>query len=348
MITSDAQEGALPPRPAKRWRPSILLVLTVLAAVAGATVLAYSPAASWLSAYNQSLLVGGYGDDVGAAAPGPAAQLAEAHRYNDALSSGALLAAHANVPEGDGVVEGGFDYDSLLRAPSGVMARIQIPGIGVDLPVYHGTSQQTLLRGAGHLEGTSLPVGGEGTHAIITAHRGLADATMFTDLDRVEIGDLFTVNTFGEVLTYRVVDTRVVDPADSTSLRQEPGRDLVTLVTCTPLGINSHRILVTGERATPTPPEALDAATGPSEAPGFPWWLLGYGGALAAIAGYAWWAGRTRTDRRGGAITNQRNTLPSGAGGTSGCAAASDAARSGVMRPFARGECVRSDSEVPR
>ncbi|MEV4669142.1 class C sortase [Microbacterium sp. LWO12-1.2] len=305
MITSDSQEGALPPppatharreqrRPSRRWRPSALLILTVIAAVAGATVLTYSPAASWLSSYNQSLLVGDYGDDVDAAAPGPAAQLAEAHRYNDALSSGALLAAHANVPEGDGVIEGGFDYDNVLRTPSGVMSRIQIPGIGVDLPVYHGTSEQTLLRGAGHLEGTSLPIGGESTHAVITAHRGLADATMFTDLNRVEVGDLFTVNTFGEVLTYRVVDTRVVDPADTTSIRQEAGRDLVTLVTCTPLGINSHRILVTGERATPTPPGALEAATGPSEAPGFPWWLLGYGAALAAIAGYAGWAGRTR------------------------------------------------------
>ena len=260
-------------------------------------MLAYSPAASWLSSYNQSLLVGDYSDDAGAAAPGPAAQLAEAHRYNDALSSGALLAAHATVPEGDGVIESGFDYDNLLRTPSGVMSRIQIPDIGVDLPGYHGTSAQTLLRGAGHLEGTSLPIGGESTHAVITAHRGLADATMFTDLNRVEVGDLFTVNTFGEVLTYRVVDTRVVDPADATSIRQEAGRDLVTLVTCTPLGINSHRILVTGERATPTPPGAFDAATGPSEAPGFPWWLLGYGGALAAIAGYAWWAGRTKVDR---------------------------------------------------
>jgi len=308
MITRDAQQDALPSRPAtharpehrresRRWRPSVLLILTVIAAVAGATVLTYSPAASWLSSYNQSLLVGDYGDDVGAAAPGPEAQIAEAHRYNDALSAGALLAAHAHVPVGDGVVDSGFVYDELLRTSSGVMSRVQIPGIGVDLPVYHGTAAQTLLRGAGHLEGTSLPIGGESTHAVITAHRGLADATMFTDLNRVEVGDLFTVNTFGEVLTYRVVDTRVVDPADTTSIRQEAGRDLVTLVTCTPLGINSHRILVTGERTTPTPPAALAAATAPSQAPGFPWWLLGYGGALAAIAGYAWWAGQTKADR---------------------------------------------------
>lgn len=282
----------------RRWRPSALLILTVIVAIAGATILVYSPAASWLSAYNQSLIVGDYSDDVATADPGPGEQIAEAHRYNDALSSGALLAANANVPEGDGTSDGGFDYESLLRTHSGAMSRIQIPGIGVDLPVYHGTSEKTLLRGAGHLEGTSLPVGGESTHAVITAHRGLADAVMFTDLNRVEVGDLFTVATFGEVLTYRVVDTRVVDPSDTTTIRQEEGRDLVTLVTCTPLGINSHRILVTGERATPTPPDALAAASGPSDAPGFPWWFIAYAAAIAAIGVYAWWGGRVPASRR--------------------------------------------------
>lgn len=281
--------GAAPARESR-----VLLVLILLAAAAGATVLVYSPAASWLSAYNQSLIVDGYRADVAAADPAPAAQLAEARRYNDALSSGALLGADVNIPTSDAASRLGFDYDALLHTATGVMSRIQIPTIGVDLPVYHGTDDATLLRGAGHLEGTSLPVGGPSTHSVITAHRGLADATMFTDLDRVVLGDRFTVTTFGEVLTYEVVEMTVVDPADTMSLHQEEGRDLVTLVTCTPLGINSHRILVTGERITPTPPDSILAARADSDAVGFPWWLIVYGGALIVIAVYGVVAARPR------------------------------------------------------
>jgi sortase A len=264
-------------------------VLIVVLLVAGATVLAYSPAASWVSAYNQSLVVDRYSHEVDDADPSAAVQLERAHRYNDALASGAVLAPNANVPAGSGTSsDPTLDYATQLTTPNGVMARIRIPSIDVDLPIYHGTSDATLLTGAGHLEGTSLPVGGPSTHAVITAHRGLAEATMFTDLDRVERGDTFTITVFTEVLVYRVVDTRVVEPDDTASLRQEAGRDLVTLVTCTPLGINSHRILVTGERVTPTPPVDASAASSRAEAP-FPWWLVAYLGALAAIGAYAWW-----------------------------------------------------------
>ncbi len=275
-----------------RSRSDILLILTLLVAVAAATVLAYAPAAQWLAAYNQSLVVDDYPQSVEEAIPGPEAQLAEARRYNAALSSGALLAANARVPTSTAAKGGDFDYSSILRTDSGVMSRIQIPSIGVDLPIYHGTADETLRRGAGHLEGTSLPVGGESTHAVITAHRGLPEATMFTDLDRVRVGDLFTVSTFGEVLTYRVVQTRVVEPSDTETLRQEAGRDLVTLVPCTPLGINSQRILVTGERETPTPPEALEAATADAAGAGFPWFAVLYAGALVVIGGYGWWMHR--------------------------------------------------------
>lgn len=262
--------------------------MIVATAVVGATVLAYSPAASWVSAYNQGLIVDEYRGDVHDADPGAAEQLADAHRYNAALSAGALVGAGEHVPTSDSESAAGFVYDQLLRTRNGVMSRIQIPSIAVDLPVYHGTDDATLLRGAGHLEGTSLPVGGASTHAVITAHRGLADAVMFTDLDRLRAGDRFTVTTFGEVLTYEVVDVAVVAPSDTLALRQEAGRDLVTLVTCTPLGINSHRILVTGERVAPTPPSSVRAADGGAAGAGFPWWLLAYVAALLLIGAYAW------------------------------------------------------------
>ena len=166
------------------------------------------------------------------------------------------------------------------------MARVKIPSIEVDLPIYHGTDEETLLRGAGHLEGTHLPVGGESTRSVITAHRGLANATMFTDLNRVSEGDSFTIESLGETLVYRVNEIQVIDPTDTGSLQSESGKDLVTLITCTPLGVNTHRILVTGERITPTPAPALHEAGKAPEIPGFPWWaLLGTGGILL-IGGY--------------------------------------------------------------
>ncbi|WEK61004.1 MAG: class C sortase [Candidatus Microbacterium colombiense] len=280
-----------------RRSSAILRIVTGLLALAGVAVLLYSPAASWLSAYNQSLIVDGYRADAADADPGPAAQLEEARRYNAALSSGALVGAGASVPTSDAATDLGFDYDSILHTRTGVMSRIQIPGIDVDLPIYHGTDPATLLRGAGHLEGTSLPVGGEDTHAVITAHRGLADATMFTDLDRMQRGDRFTLTTFGEVLTYEVVEIAVVAPSDTLSLQAEAGRDLVTLVTCTPLGINSHRILVTGERVTPTPPASLLGAGAASGGPGFPWWIPVF---LASVLVVALYVGRgfRRASRR--------------------------------------------------
>ena len=141
----------------------------------------------------------------------------------------------------------------------------------------------------GHLEGTSLPVGGVGTRAVITGHRGLANATMFTNLDKVGEGDTFTIEVFGEVLTYRVAQTKVVEPEQTEELRADPDRDLVTLVTCTPLGINTHRILVTGERI-PTP----DQDTAPGERPDvprFPWWAVALGIGVVLDAIYVWRAG---------------------------------------------------------
>ncbi|GAA1789255.1 class C sortase [Leucobacter iarius] len=278
----------------RRWRPSLLAWLTSAAALAGLALILYSPAASWISTVNQSAIVSRYDDAVAHADPDAAEQLRAAHRYNAALSSGVLLEPGSNVPTGNGTTSAPeYDYRKMLVTPNGIMARLQIPKISVDLPVYHGTSDETLLQGAGHLQGTSLPVGGTDTHAVITAHRGLAEATMFTRLDEIAVGDRFTVNVLGDVLSYRVVSTRVVSPEDTASLRQEPGRDLVTLITCTPLGINSHRILVTGERVLPTPKSATVAARASAEVP-FPWWIAGLACGTGVIACYLWRTGRTR------------------------------------------------------
>jgi sortase A len=285
--------------PARKWRASPLLILTISAAFAAVNVLTYSTAASWVSALNQSQVVTRYDESINHTQPSAVDQLRAAHAYNAALSSGALLAANERVPQGSGeLARSSLDYNKMLVTPTGVMARLQIPKIDVDLPIYHGTSEETLEVGVGHLEGTSLPVGGPSTHSVLTGHRGLPSATLFTNLDEVEVGDLFTITTFGDVLTYRVRDKKVVAPEDTQTLRQIEGQDLVTLVTCTPLGVNSHRILVTGERVTPTPPEALAEAAAPALDPGFPWWAVAYVGALILIGLYAWWAGTPLAPRR--------------------------------------------------
>ena len=139
-------------------------------------------------------------------------------------------------------------YDILMVRPDGMMGYIEIPSISVYLPIYHSTSDAILERGVGHLIGTSLPVGGESTRAVLSGHSGMARDRMFTDLEDVEEGDVFYIHILNEVLAYRVFDIQVVLPEEVELLTISRGRDLVSLVTCTPFGINSHRLIVTGER----------------------------------------------------------------------------------------------------
>ena len=154
----------------------------------------------------------------------------------DSFSKEALLSASEN-------------YGSLLNlAGDGIMGYVEIPTIGVTLPIYHGTNNSTLERGVGHLLGSSLPVGGESTHSVLTAHSGMASQKMFSDLDRLKKGDVFFLDVLGEKLAYQVDQIKTVLPYDTTFLQTEIGNDLCTLVTCTPFGVNTHRLLVRGTR----------------------------------------------------------------------------------------------------
>lgn len=131
---------------------------------------------------------------------------------------------------------------------TGMMGYIAIDKLQVEIPIYHGTTDMVLNSAVGHFEGTSLPVGGESTHSVLMAHRGLPHAKLFTDLDKMQMGDTFTINILGEVLTYEVVQIKVVEPTEIEDLQIVEGEDYCTLVTCTPYGINSHRLLVQGKR----------------------------------------------------------------------------------------------------
>lgn len=206
-------------------------------------LLFYPLAGSYVNLIRQRGEIAGYREAVEAAGEKERGRLwEEAERYNDRLRSlGAPLAEYGALGE---AYRAALDVDG-----TGILGYVGIPGIGVELPISHGTEEETLRRGAGHLEGTSLPVGGESTHAVLSAHRGLPGAELFTELDRVEEGDLFTVTVLGRELVYEVDLIRVVEPEELEVLNVEEGKDYVTLMTCTPYGINSHRLLVRGKRA---------------------------------------------------------------------------------------------------
>ncbi len=154
------------------------------------------------------------------------------------------------------------EYQGLLDSGGGVMGTIRIPKISVNLPIYHGTSQSALASGAGHLYGSSLPVGGKNTHAVITGHRGLVNATMFTRLDEMRVGDYFYLDVMGHTLGYQVDRISVIEPSDTSKLKIVPGEDRVTLMTCTPYGVNTHRLLVSAVRSSipDVIPDESDAA----------------------------------------------------------------------------------------
>ena len=163
-----------------------------------------------------------------------------AHAYNKALyETNYPLMDYKNVP--------GY-YDTLRITDNDMIGYLKIDRIGVELPIYHGTSDDVLNRGVGHLEGSSLPVGGENTHSVMSAHRGLPSSKLFTDLDRMEIGDTFQIIILDQILTYQVDFIKVIEPTDVSDLQIIEGGDYCTLFTCTPYGINTHRLLVRGVR----------------------------------------------------------------------------------------------------
>jgi len=214
----------------------------ILAFVAGLSILLYPTVSNYYNSLTQSRAVINYNRQVNALSDQDyQAYLDQANAYNSALAGNANrftpTAAQTKA------------YDSILDVGGNeVIGILNIPKISVNLPIYHGTTASVLEAGVGHVEGSSLPVGGPGTHAVISGHTGLPSAELLTDLDKLKIGDQFTVTVLGERLTYQVDQTKVVLPDDMSDLGIVPGQDYVTLVTCTPYGVNDHRLLVRGHR----------------------------------------------------------------------------------------------------
>ena len=177
----------------------------------------------------------------------------EAEAYNDELKQISQPFVHYEEVPG---------YEDILDiSGNGIMGYVTIDKIKVELPIYHGTSEGVLQAGVGHLAGSSLPVGGKGTHAVLSAHRGLPSAQLFSDLDKLEEGDTFQITVLNRVLTYQVDQIRIVEPDDVKELEPDPQREYCTLMTCTPYGINTHRLLVRGIRV-----EGLDGENVPADA----------------------------------------------------------------------------------
>ncbi len=222
----------------KKNRSNIILILIFLV---GLSVMLYPTVSDYINQKNQSRAVASYSEEVeNLSDVDYQAYFDAADDYNRRL---------AETPDAFYRPEEVSGYtDTLDVSGTGIMGYITISKIGVELPVYHGTSDGVLQVAAGHLEGSSLPVGGAGTHAVISAHRGLPSAKLFTNLDELEAGDTFTITVLDRVLTYEVDQISIVLPTETDLLQPVEGKDYVTLMTCTPYGINTHRLLVRGKR----------------------------------------------------------------------------------------------------
>ena len=222
----------------KKNKSTIILILVFFV---GLSVMLYPTISDYVNQRNQSRAVASYAQDVDKMTD------ADYSAYFDAADAfNAQVAANENALYRPDQLSG---YNETLDITgTGIMGYITISKIGVELPIYHGTSDGVLQIAAGHLEGTSLPVGGESTHAVISAHRGLPSAKLFTNLDQLEVGDTFTITVLDRELTYEVDKISIVLPTEVDELKVVDGKDYVTLMTCTPYGINTHRLLVRDRR----------------------------------------------------------------------------------------------------
>lgn len=228
----------------------IATILIILLFLAGFGIVLYPYVSEYVNAKHASRVVVNYDDTVKEITPEDFSQYFEvAEEYNERLRQNPNPFSEDNRTEG---------YETALNVDgSGMMGYLEIPKISVKLPFYHGTSGAVLNEAVGHLEGSSLPVGGEGTHVVLSAHRGLPSAKLFTDLPELGEGDIFILNVLDRKMTYQVDQILTVLPTELEALEVEDGQDVVTLMTCTPYGINTHRLLVRGHRIENLPEEEV-------------------------------------------------------------------------------------------
>lgn len=242
----------------KKNKNRITTVLLALVFLAGLSLLLYPTVSDYWNSFHASRAVAAYAQEVADLNGAEYDALLEAARdYNARVPERSNTFALTEAERAE--------YQSLLNMDgTGIMGYIEIPNIKLSLPIYHGTEESVLQIAVGHLDWSALPVGGEGTHCVLSGHRGLPSAKLFTNLDQLREGDTFTLRVLDEVLCYEVDQIRIVEPQDTAALLPEPGQDLCTLVTCTPYGVNTHRLLVRGHRIET--PDSADAIRVTSDA----------------------------------------------------------------------------------
>ena len=221
-------------------------IIAIISVILGIVTLFYPIVSNYLAEQNQTEVIQKY-DETIASLSGELnieEEFEKAEIYNDNLTGETL---HDPFVFGSGYALP-ENYSSILNINDGVMGYIEIPKISLNLPIYHGTSQETLEKGVGHIERTTLPIGGISRHCVLTGHRGLPNAKLFTELDKLKCGDYFNLHILNKILTYKIYNIEVIEPTDIEKLQVIPDKDIVTLVTCTPYGINTHRLLVHAER----------------------------------------------------------------------------------------------------
>ena len=229
----------------KEIKEKVIIFLFILMIVVGLGIILFPLISNQVNEIHYQEVIGTYDDTVTQKTEIENNQmLIKAREYNSSLSSTKIVDVFQNP-----VQTNSSEYLSILNVDdNGMMGYISIPKIDVRIPIYHGTSSDILQKGVGHLEGSSLPVGGESTHAILSAHRGLPSSRLFTDLDQLKEGDIFYIYVLDEVLAYQVDQVLVTEPSETEALKIVDGKDYITLVTCTPYAVNTHRLLVRGER----------------------------------------------------------------------------------------------------
>ena len=221
-------------------------IITSAIMLVGALVCLYPAISNYFAEKNHAEILETYTEAVESLSEETIAEeFAKAQEYNENLSGDPV---HDPFIGGSGYTIPG-NYEEVLNINGdGVMGYIDIPSISAYLPIYHGTDSDTLLKGVGHIEQSSLPIGGVSTHSVLTGHTGVPTSELFTKISKLEVGDVFYIHVLNKTLKYEIYETKVIEPEDISELTIEEGRDLVTLVTCTPYGVNSHRLLVKGER----------------------------------------------------------------------------------------------------
>ncbi|WP_224763687.1 class C sortase [Salinibacterium sp. ZJ70] len=317
-------------RPQSQKRHTLVNVVLQLAAMVAIGLLVYPDAANWVNSIGHNSEISGYVREVESTPSEERERILDAaYAYNDQLEPGPLTDPYISMSQDAQERSKLYQaYEEMLRVSgTDAIGTLNFPAVNIALPIFHGTSEEAISQGVGHMYGTSLPVGGPSTRSVLTAHSGLPHAALFTPLHAAKVGDTFWISVLGEDHHYIVREIEMVEPGNTESLRIIEGEDWVTLFTCTPVGVNSHRLLVHAERIPDADAGPLEQTISGDGVPlGFPWWAVWFVGGSALIAWILFVPPRKKSRKR---------PLPSAPESPSG-APSSSATRATVSEPLTR------------